>query len=82
MWRLWQTLILSQRDPLLAQLPVESMVHAHQSDYYQAINLSTKNTDSAPFVEFMLGVVLETINAPPQVAPPVAPPKSESSSNS
>lgn len=73
MGRLWQTLILRQWDPLLAQLPVESMVHAHQSDYYQAINLSTKNTDSAPFVEFMLGVVLETINATPQVAPQVAP---------
>ena len=63
MGRLWQTLILSQWNPLLAQLPVESMVHAHQSEYYQAINLSTKNTDSAPFIEFMLNVVLETIES-------------------
>jgi Fic family protein len=63
MGRLWQTLILSQWKPLLAQLPVESMVHAHQSEYYQAINLSTQKTDSAPFVEFMLGVILETVQS-------------------
>jgi Fic family protein len=78
MGRLWQTLVLSQWKPLLAQLPVESMVHAHQSEYYQAINLSTQNTDSAAFIEFMLGVILETIqsnagNDTPQVGRQVAP---------
>ncbi len=46
MGRLWQTLILSQWNPLFANLPVESMVHEHQREYYQAINLSTKKTDS------------------------------------
>ena len=78
MGRLWQTLILSRWNPLLAQLPVESMVYAHQSEYYQALNLSTQKTDSAPFVEFMLGVILETIqstagNNTPQVSQQVAP---------
>lgn len=76
--RLWQTLILSKWNPLLGQLPVESMIHAHQSAYYQAINASTKETDSAPFIEFMLGVILETIqcntdNKTPQVSPQVTP---------
>lgn len=75
MGRLWQTLILSQWNPLLAQLPVESMVHAQQSQYYQAIRLSTQKTDSAPFIEFMLKVILETIESAasytttPQVSP-------------
>lgn len=78
MGRLWQTLILSQWNPLLAQLPVESMIHAQQSEYYQAINLSTQKTDSAPFIEFMLGVILETIasnagNSTPQVDQQVTP---------
>lgn len=78
MGRLWQTLILSQWNPLLAQLPVESMIHAHQSEYYQAINLSTQKTDSAPFIEFMLGVILETIASntgsnTPQVSQHVTP---------
>jgi len=63
MGRLWQTLILSQWKLLLAQLPVERMIHAHQTEYYQALNLSTLKTDSAPFIEFMLGVILETIES-------------------
>lgn len=78
MGRLWQTLILSRWNPLLAQLPVESMIHAQQSAYYQALNLSTQKTDSAPFIEFMLGVILETIasnagNNTPQVSQQVTP---------
>lgn len=75
MGRLWQTLILSQWNPLLAQLPVESMVHTYQDEYYHALNLSTKKTDSAYFIEFMLGVILETITSSPapQVTPQVTP---------
>jgi Fic family protein len=81
MGRLWQTLILSQWQPLLSQLPVESMVHAHQSEYYQAINTSTQQSDSAPFIEFMLSVILETLESndteldveSPQVTPQVTP---------
>ena len=45
--RLWQTLILSHWNPLLAHLPVESMIHANQSEYYQAINNSNQQTDSS-----------------------------------
>ncbi len=78
MGRLWQTLILSQWQPLLAQLPVESMVYVRQNDYYQAINSSTQQTNSAPFIEFMLSVILETIESnvskdTPQVGPQVTP---------
>lgn len=74
MGRLWQTLILNQWNPLFANLPVESMVHEHQSEYYQAINLSTKKTDSAPFIEFMLQMILNTIeSSTPQVDPQVTP---------
>ena len=35
--RLWQTLILSQWNSMLGVLPVGSMVHEHQNEYYQAI---------------------------------------------
>jgi Fic family protein len=50
MGRLWQTLILSHWNPLFAHIPVESLVYAHQNDYYQSINTSTAQTDSAPFI--------------------------------
>lgn len=76
MGRLWQTLILNQWNPLFANLPVESMVHEHQSEYYQAINLSTKKTDSAPFIEFMLQMILNTIESSSHLPTPKSPLKS------
>ena len=39
--RLWQTLILSRWQPVFADLPVESLIHAHQAEYYQAIQAAT-----------------------------------------
>jgi len=69
MGRLWQTLILSQWNSFCADMPVESMIHLHQNEYYQAINQSTNETDSAPFVEFILKMILETLT--PQVTPQV-----------
>ncbi len=75
MGRLWQTLILSQWNPLLGQLPVESMVHQHQLDYYQTLNDSTQNTNSSPFIEFMLATILTNIktSASPHERPQISP---------
>jgi len=61
MGRLWQTLILSQWQPLFADMPVESLIFQRQADYYQAIQDSTRATDSAPFIEFMLDSITETL---------------------
>lgn len=61
MGRLWQSLILAKWKPLFANLPIESLVHANQLDYYQAIANSTAQTNSAPFIEFMLGVIRQTL---------------------
>ncbi len=57
MGRLWQTLLRSHWNPVFAWLPVESQVHRHQAAYYQAIRESTKATDCAPFIAFMLGCI-------------------------
>lgn len=74
MGRLWQTLILTRWNPLFAHLPVESLVHAHQSEYYNALKDSTKRTDSAPFIEFMLRMIRDAVTSvTPQVAPQVTP---------
>lgn len=59
MGRLWQSLILARRNPLFAQIPVESLVFAHQDEYYHAFNESGEMTDSAPFITFMLQMILE-----------------------
>lgn len=74
MGRLWQTLILTRWNPLFADIPVESLVHEHQLEYYQALQNSTDQTDSAPFIEFMLRMILDAVSsAAPQVAPQVTP---------
>lgn len=74
MGRLWQSLILARWNPLFAELPVESLVHAHQDDYYRAIQESTRQTDCAPFVAFMLRMILDAVTtAAPQVSPQVSP---------
>ena len=70
--RLWQTLILSRWQPVFADLPVESLIHAHQAEYYQAIQDATAAANSAPFIEFMLRMIHEALKADaPQAAPQV-----------
>ena len=54
MGRLWQTLILSQWQPLLAYLPVESVIRIRQTAYYQALAEADTLADSTPFIAFML----------------------------
>jgi Fic family protein len=61
MGRLWQTLILSQWHPSFMNLPVENMIYLNQSDYYIALNKSTAQADSSPFIKFMLEIIKETI---------------------
>jgi Fic family protein len=60
--RLWQSLILGKLHPVFASLPVENMVYANQEAYYNAISESSARADSAPFLEFMLGEILNTLN--------------------
>ena len=62
MGRLWQTLILSKWHEVFINIPVESMVYQHQDDYYLAIRQSTQQTDSAPFIEFMLQMIYDAIS--------------------
>lgn len=72
MGRLWQGLVLSRWNPLFADIPVESLIFEHQGEYYQALQESTDKTDSAPFITFMLGRILDAvITSAPQVTPQV-----------
>src|SRR6266568_5399874 len=61
MGRLWQTLILGKWNPLFAHIPVESLVHRHQQEYYAALNDSTKQGDCALFIEFILTMVQKAV---------------------
>ena len=54
MGRLWQTLILSQWRPVLAWLPVETVIREQQDAYYAALSAADRQAEATPFVEFML----------------------------
>lgn len=73
MGRLWQTLTLTRWNPLFADIPVESLVFQHQADYYGALQESTKRTDCAPFIAFMLRMILDAVATTPQVTLQVTP---------
>ena len=64
--RLWHTLLLSQWNPAFAWLPVESIIHDRQKEYYAAINASNNADESTAFIEFMLAAIkaalIETIS--------------------
>ena len=55
--RLWHTLLLSQWNPAFAWLPVESIIHDRQQEYYAAINASNDAGESTVFIEFMLSAI-------------------------
>lgn len=59
--RLWHTLLLSQWNPLFAWLPIESMIHDHQKEYYEAINQANDAGESTVFIEFMLSIIKSSI---------------------
>ena len=61
MGRLWQTLILTCCTPLFAEFPVESLIHARQSEYYDAIRQSSALGNCTPFITFMLEIILDAI---------------------
>jgi Fic family protein len=71
MGRLWQTLILSQWHPLFLSMPLESVIKAHQSAYYQALEAADQASDSTPFIEFMLAVIAQTLSQNAPVNTPV-----------
>ena len=64
--RLWHTLLLSKWNPVFAWLPVESIIHDRQQEYYKAINASNDAGESTVFIEFMLSAIkaslIEAIN--------------------
>ena len=55
--RLWHTLLLSKWNSVFAWLPVESIIHNHQQEYYDSINASNDAGESTAFIEFMLSAI-------------------------
>lgn len=59
--RLWHTLLLSRWRPVLAWLPVESVIRERQQEYYRAFMRSEVAGSSEVFVTFMFEVIRDAL---------------------
>ena len=59
--RLWQTVILKEWKEVFAWLPVETLVKENQKEYYSVLGVSDSIANSTKFIEFMLTLILNTI---------------------
>jgi len=62
--RLWQTLVLTKWNALFEWMPVETIIYNNQAKYYEALQRSHNNAgkvDCAPFIDFMLDVLENTM---------------------
>ena len=61
MGRLWQTVILKEWKEIFAWLPVETLIKENQKEYYSVLRTSDSEANSTKFIEFMLFLMLDTI---------------------
>ena len=59
--RLWQTVILKEWKEVFAWIPVETLIKENQKEYYNALGVSDKSANSTKFIEFMISIILTTI---------------------
>lgn len=59
--RMWHTLILAKWKEFFLWLPIETLIHEQQEDYYEAINAANTNGESTVFVKFMLEIIKQAL---------------------
>ena len=62
MGRLWQTLILMNSYPVFEYLPFETLISQTQGEYYRSLSESDKTGKSTLFIEYMLGVINDSLS--------------------
>ena len=60
--RLWQKILLYNWKEVFEYLPIESLIHKYQTEYYKVIDNCNKKGDSTEFIEFMLRMIDETLD--------------------
>lgn len=59
--RLWQSLILQKWKEIFAWIPIETLVHENQVEYYKVLQRADNVGDSTGFVEFMLRMICNAL---------------------
>ena len=62
MGRLWQQIFLMKYNKLFEYVPVEELIKENQEGYYATLGKSDQSGESTIFIEFMLGLILESLN--------------------
>ena len=60
--RLWQTILLTNWNPVFQYIPIESQIEKFQDGYYDAIARCNANGNSNDFIEFMLDRISEILD--------------------
>ena len=74
MGRLWQTLVLSRWQPMLAYLPVETVIKGRQADYYRLLGEADRAADCTAFIVFLLDAIHDALQQAMAVEPVAATP--------
>jgi Fic family protein len=61
MGRFWQGLILKEHDNFFRYVPIESLIEKNQKEYYETLEKSDNAGDSTLFIEYMLGLIKESL---------------------
>lgn len=61
MGRLWQTVILKEKNPIFESLPFETLISKTLSEYYKALAESDKSGKSTRFIEYMLRIIDQSL---------------------
>lgn len=61
MGRMWHSLLLGKWNEIFYWLPIEELIRSRQQEYYSALGKSDRQSDSSAFVEFLLGIILDTL---------------------
>jgi Fic family protein len=61
--RLWQTLILSRWNPLLAWLPIEEVIRSRQQGYYESLGQADQQGDLEAFVAYQLEAIHDALRS-------------------
>ena len=59
--RMWHSLLLGRWNEIFYWLPVEDLIRSRQEEYYKALGKSDRDADSSAFVDFLLQVILDTL---------------------
>ena len=55
------TLILAKWQELFLWIPIETIIHARQNEYYKALNASNTEGESTIFLQFMLELIRDLL---------------------